>query len=93
MRCSPPYLYCQNAFHIYVCALAAVIFLVPVPHVLSSEFVQESVVKKPPPRLEGRGRASEVFDLLSIATDIISEFTAITRVLIQPWPRWYVLAC
>jgi len=63
------------------CVLAAVIFLVPVPHVLSSEFIQESVVEKPPPPLEGRGRASEVFDLLSIATDIISEFTAITGFL------------
>ena len=63
------------------CALAAVIFFVPVPHVLSSEFVQESVVEKPPPPPEGRGRASEVFDFPSIATDIISEFTAITGFL------------
>lgn len=59
------------------CALGPVIFLVPVPHILSSEFVQESVVEKPPPSLEGRGRGSKVFDLLSIATDIIGEFTAI----------------
>jgi hypothetical protein len=63
------------------CVLAAVIFLAPVPHVLSSEFVREAVVEKPPPPLEGRGRASEVFDLLSIATDLISDFTAITEFL------------
>jgi hypothetical protein len=63
------------------CALAAVVFLAPVPHVLSSEFVEEPVVEKPPPPLEGRGRASQVLELLSIASDIINDFTAITGFL------------
>jgi hypothetical protein len=52
MGCSPPHLYCQNTFHICViCPCGSV----PVSHVLSSKFVQEPVVEKPPPLLGEQG--------------------------------------
>lgn len=92
MRCSPPYLYCQNAFHIYVlCPCSS-----DLPCASSScsliRICSGSCSGETSAAAGGQGSRKRSIRSPQYRYRYYQRVHCHYRVPIQPWPRWYVLA-